>query len=146
MKINPIFSLFTSLTIAFIVGFSLSSSFKFPYEQNQLSSLILNYDIKINEEDHDHNFTTENQKNENLNEIDKLSNETSADEYTIIASNDVEKNENNILPESDGAEIKITSFSIYQMDEEIVNNKTVPNIDMSKGCLVDDILNDEKIW
>ena len=28
------------------------------------------------------------------------------------------------------------------MDEEIVNNKTVPNIDMSKGCLVDDILND----
>ncbi len=146
MKINPIFSLFTSLTIAFIVGFSLSSSFKFPYEQNQSSSLILNYDIKINEEDHDHNFSTKNHKNEDLNDIDKLSNETTTDEDTIIASNDVEKNKNSILPESDGAEVKITSFSIYQMDEEIVNNKTVPNIDMSKGCLVDDILNDEKIW
>ena len=32
------------------------------------------------------------------------------------------------------------------MDEEIVNNKTVPNIDMSKGCLVDGVLNEEKIW
>ena len=47
MKINPIFSLFTSLTMAFIVGFSLSSSFKFPYELNQSSKLILNYDIKL---------------------------------------------------------------------------------------------------
>ena len=146
MKINPIFSLFTSLTIAFIVGFSLSSSFKFPYEQNQLSSLILNYDIKINEEDHDHNFTSENQKKENLNDIDELSNENTANEYTDITSNDAEKNVKSILPESDGAEVKITSFSIFQMDEEIVNNKTVPNIDMSKGCLVDDVLNDEKIW
>ena len=85
MKINPIFSLFTSLTIAFIVGFSLSSSFKFPYELNESSPLILNYDIKINEEDPDHNFTTENQKNENLNDIDKLSSETTADEYTNLS-------------------------------------------------------------
>ena len=146
MKINPIFSLFTSLTIAFIVGFSLSSSFKFPYELNQSSNLILNYDIKINEEDHEHNFATENQKNENLNDIDKLSNETTSDEYKDITPEDIEKNANSILPESDGAEVKITSFSIYQMDEEIVSNKTIPNIDISKGCLVDEILNDEKIW
>ena len=136
----------TLLSIAFIVGFSLSSSFKFPYELNQSSNLILNYDIKINEEDHEHNFATENQKNENLNDIDKLSNETTSDEYTDITSEDVEKNANSILPESDGAEVKITSFSIYQMDEEIVSNKTIPNIDISKGCLVDEILNDEKIW
>ena len=146
MKINPIFSLFTSLTIAFIVGFSLSSSFKFPYELNQSSELILNYDIKLDEDDQNQNFDSENQKSENLNEQDKISNESIADEYTNITSNDVEKNENSILPESDGAEVKITSFSIYQMDEDIVNNKTVPNIDMSKGCLVDDILNDERIW
>ena len=136
----------TLLSIAFIVGFSLSSSFKFPYELNQSSNLILNYDIKINEEDHEHNFATENQKNENLNDIDKLSNETTSDEYTDITSEDIEKNANSILPESDGAEVKITSFSIYQMDEEIVSNKTIPNIDISKGCLVDEILNDEKIW
>ena len=136
----------TLLSIAFIVGFSLSSSFKFPYELNQSSNLTLNYDIKINEEDHEHNFATENQKNENLNDIDKLSNETTSDEYTDITSEDIEKNANSILPESDGAEVKITSFSIYQMDEEIVNNKTIPNIDISKGCLVDEILNDEKIW
>ena len=136
----------TLLSIAFIVGFSLSSSFKFPYELDQSSNLILNYDIKINEEDHEHNFATEKQKNENLNDINKLSNETTSDEYTDITSEDIEKNANSILPESDGAEVKITSFSIYQMDEEIVNNKTVPNIDMSKGCLVDDILNDERIW
>lgn len=136
----------TLLSIGFIVGFSLSSSFKFPYELNQSSNLILNYDIKINEEDHEHNFATENQKNENLNDIDKLSNETTSDEYTDITSEDIEKNANSILPESDGAEVKITSFSIYQMDEEIVSNKTIPNIDISKGCLVDEILNDEKIW
>ena len=136
----------TLLSIAFIVGFSLSSSFKFPYELNQSSNLILNYDIKINEEDHEHNFATENQKNENLNDIDKLSNVTTSDEYTDITSEDIEKNANSILPESDGAEVKITSFSIYQMDEEIVSNKTIPNIDISKGCLVDEILNDEKIW
>ena len=136
----------TLLSIAFIVGFSLSSSFKFPYELDQSSNLILNYDIKINEEDHEHNFATENQKNENLNDIDKLSNETTSDEYTDITSEDIEKNANSILPESDGAEVKITSFSIYQMDEEIVSNKTIPNIDISKGCLVDEILNDEKIW
>ena len=136
----------TLLSIAFIVGFSLSSSFKFPYELNQSTNLTLNYDIKINEEDHEHNFATENQKNENLNDIDKLSNETTSDEYTDITSEDIEKNANSILPESDGAEVKITSFSIYQMDEEIVRNKTIPNIDISKGCLVDEILNDEKIW
>ena len=136
----------TLLSIAFIVGFSLSSSFKFPYELDQSSNLILNYDIKINEEDHEHNFATENQKNENLNDIDKLSNVTTSDEYTDITSEDIEKNANSILPESDGAEVKITSFSIYQMDEEIVSNKTIPNIDISKGCLVDEILNDEKIW
>ena len=136
----------TLLSIAFIVGFSLSSSFKFPYELNQSSNLTLNYDIKINEEDHEHNFATENQKNENLNDIDKLSNETTSEEYTDITSEDIEKNANSILPESDGAEVKITSFSIYQMDEEIVRNKTIPNIDISKGCLVDEILNDEKIW
>ncbi len=136
----------TLLSIGFIVGFSLSSSFKFPYELNQSSNLILNYDIKINEEDHEHNFATENQKNENLNDIDKLSNETTSDEYKDITPEDIEKNANSILPESDGAEVKITSFSIYQMDEEIVSNKTIPNIDISKGCLVDEILNDEKIW
>ena len=136
----------TLLSIAFVVGFSLSSSFKFPYELNQSSNLILNYDIKINEEDHEHNFATENQKNENLNDIDKLSNETTSDEYKDITPEDIEKNANSILPESDGAEVKITSFSIYQMDEEIVSNKTIPNIDISKGCLVDEILNDEKIW
>ena len=62
MKINPIFSLFTSLTIAVIVGFSLSSSFKFPYELNQSSKLILNYDIKLDEDDQNQNFDSENQK------------------------------------------------------------------------------------
>ena len=146
MKINPILSLFTSLTIAFILGFSLSSRFKFPYELYQSTNLILNNDIKINEEDHNHNFASENPKSENLNDIDKISNESTADEYINITSDDAEKKENSIFPESDGAEVKITSFSIYQVDEDIVNSNTVPNIDVSKGCLVDDYLNDEKIW
>ena len=146
MKINPVFSLFSSLTIAFIVGFSLSSSFKFPYELNQSTNLISNYDIKINEEDHNHNFDSENPKSENFNDIDKISNESTKDEYTNITSDDAEKKENSILPESDGAEVKITTFSIYQVDEDIVNSNTVPNIDISKGCLVNDSLNDENIW
>jgi len=50
------------------------------------------------------------------------------------------------LPESDGAELKITTFSIFQTDEEIINSKTVPNVNMAQGCLVEDTLKDEKLW
>ena len=57
----------------------------------------------------------------------------------------VEKKES-IVPESDGAEIKITSFSIYKTSEEIINSKSVPNIDMSQGCLTENTLSEDRLW
>ena len=57
----------------------------------------------------------------------------------------VEKEES-IVPESDGAEIKITSFSIYKTSEEIINSKSVPNVDMSQGCLAENTLSDDRLW
>ena len=50
------------------------------------------------------------------------------------------------MPESDGAEIKITSFSIYKTNEEIINSKSVPNVDMTQGCLTENTLSDDRLW
>ena len=50
------------------------------------------------------------------------------------------------LPESDGADINSTYFSIYKTNEEIIDNKVVPNIDMDNGCLIENSLSDERLW
>ncbi len=148
MKINPVFSLFTLLTAAFIVGFSLSFSFNFPYKIEQLSNIKLENDINLNEEEQNRNFASgnqegENSKDENLNNLNKISNDKV--EETTTTTTIIEQ-ENSILPESDGAELNITTFSIYQRSEDIVNSRTVSNVDMAKGCFVDEFLDDEKIW
>ena len=146
MKINPVFSLFTVLTTAFIVGFSLSSSFKFPYEINQSSNIILDYDVKLNEEEQNQNFASENQENEDLNNLNEISNDKVTDTSTTTTTTTIAKQESSILPESDGADLNITTFSIYQRSEDIVNSKTISDVDMAKGCIVDEFLSNESIW
>ena len=143
MKINSSVSLFCSLLIAFIFGYSLSSNFKLPYETNQPLDNLLDNISTISEEDLNLSSTTPDLLNEEFSIGDKVS-EVVEEEYKETS----ERNTivDSILPESDGAELKITTFSIFQTDEEIINSKTVPNVNMAQGCLVEDTLKDEKLW
>ena len=131
MKINPIFSLFSALILAFIFGFSLSSNFKFPYETNQFLSVSVDNNPLIIENEQNPASVSSDQIYEDLNNID-IEDRWKAD--------DIVKMDVRVLPESDGAEINITAFSIYQTSEQIINNKSIPNINMTEGCLVEDVL------
>ena len=137
MKINPTFSLFSALILAFIFGFSLSTNFKFPYETNQFLSVSVDNNPLITENEQNPASVSSDQIYEDSNNIDI------EDRWKV---DDIEKMDVSILPESDGAEINITSFSIYQTSEQIINNKSIPNINMAEGCLVEDVLNDNQIW
>ena len=137
MKINPTFSLFSALILAFIFGFSLSSNFKFPYETNQFLSVSVDNNPLITENEQNPASVSSDQIYEDSNNID-IEDRWKAD--------DIEKMDVSVLPESDGAEINITAFSIYQTSEQIINNKSIPNINMTEGCLVEDVLNDNQIW
>ena len=137
MKINPTFSLFSALILAFIFGFSLSTNFKFPYETNQFLSVSVYNNPLITENEQNPASVSSDQIYEDSNNIDI------EDRWKV---DDIEKMDVSILPESDGAEINITSFSIYQTSEQIINNKSIPNINMAEGCLVEDVLNDNQIW
>tara|TARA_X000000368_G_scaffold354568_1_gene296100 strand:+ start:130 stop:1062 length:933 start_codon:yes stop_codon:yes gene_type:complete len=137
VKINPTFSLFSALILAFIFGFSLSSNFKFPYETNQFLSVSVDNNPLITENEQNPASVSSDQIYEDSNNID-IEDRWKAD--------DIEKMDVSVLPESDGAEINITAFSIYQTSEQIINNKSIPNINMTEGCLVEDVLNDNQIW
>ena len=137
MKINPTFSLFSALILAFIFGFSLSSNFKFPYETNQFLSVSVYNNPLITENEQNPASVSSDQIYEDSNNIDI------EDRWKV---DDIEKMDVSVLPESDGAEINITAFSIYQTSEQIINNKSIPNINMTEGCLVEDVLNDNQIW
>ncbi len=137
MKINPTFSLFSALILAFIFGFSLSSNFNFPYETNQSSNVLANNEQIIIENEENLASVTSSQIHEDFNNIDA---------EDMWKTSDIEEMDVSILPESDGAEINITSFSIYQTNEQMINNKSIPNINMTEGCIVEDVLNDKKIW
>ena len=137
MKINPTFSLFSALILAFIFGFSLSSNFKFPYETNQFLSVSVDNNPLITENEQNPASVSSDQIYEDSNNIDI------EDRWKV---DDIEKMDVSVLPESDGAEINITAFSIYQTSEQIINNKSIPNINMTEGCLVEDVLNDNQIW
>ena len=131
MKINTTLSLFCSLLIAFIFGYSLSSNFKLPYETSPSLDFLTNNALATSEEAFNFSPTNTKQLNEDLSSDDKVSevaeeeNKETTEINTIVDS---------ILPESDGAELNITAFSIYQTDEEIINSKTVPNVNMAEGC------------
>ena len=143
MKINPTLSLFCSLLITFILGFSISSNFKFPYEVVQSSNILLDDISPINQEDYNPPSVSSEQENEDFNNIDTESDIANEEPKE---TSEINKNDVSILPESDGAKFNFTAFSIFQTDEEIINSKTVPNVNMAQGCLVENILNDEKLW
>ena len=143
MKINTTFSLFCSLLIAFIFGYSLSSNFKLPYEKNPSLDFLTDNASETSEEDFNLSSITTEQLNEDLSSDDTVS-EVAEEEYK--ETTEINTIVDSILPESDGAELSITAFSIYQTDEEIINSKTVPNVNMAQGCLVEDTLKDEKLW
>ena len=107
MKINPTLSLFCSLLITFILGFSISSNFKFPYEVNQSLDVLLDDISPINQEDYNPGPVSSEQINEDFNNIDTepdIANEESKE------TSEINKNDISILPESDGAEFNFTAF------------------------------------
>ena len=143
MKINPIVSLFSVLTAAFVFGFSISSTFKFPYETYQSSNILINNDLATGQEDQNLTSVSSDQSGKDLENVDfSLEADIQDDEET----NSIEDPQESILPESDGAQVNITSFSIYQTSEQIINNKSVPNINMTEGCLTEKPLGNDKIW
>ena len=143
MKINPIVSLFSILITAFIFGFSFSSTFKFPYETYQSSSILINNNLTIAQEYQNLTPVPSNQTGQELENVDMLPEIVLQDNEE---TNIIESPQENILPESDGAEVNITSFSIYQTSEQIIKNRSVPNINMNDGCLAEKPLGNDKIW
>ena len=97
----------------------------------------------INQEDYNAGPVSSEQVNEDFNNIDTEPDVTNQESGETSETNKIDIS---ILPESDGAEFNFTAFSIFQTDEEVINSKTVPNVNMAQGCLVENILNDEKLW
>ena len=145
MKINPTFSLFVTLCLSFTAFFLVSSNIQFSY--NQLIPLDVVSQEETNKELEDAKLnivSSIQQKEPKIKKIEKDIDSSAADKETT--SEDESKEIENNLPESDGADINSTSFSIYKTSEEITDNKVVPNIDIDNGCLIEDNLSDERLW
>ena len=142
MKINPTISLFSALLFSFISVFLVSSNFQFPYNQFVTQDVTTENQMPTKEESKDTAIVSEKPKKEIINEA---SLEDSSEAPKIKVTEKIERNES-ILPESDGAEVNTTSFSIYKTNEEIINSKSVPNVDMTQGCLTENFLSDDKLW
>tara|TARA_B100000287_G_scaffold427510_1_gene477262 strand:- start:503 stop:1450 length:948 start_codon:yes stop_codon:yes gene_type:complete len=142
MKINPTISLFSALLFSFISVFLVSSNFQFPYNQFVTQDVTTENQMPTQEESKDTAIVSEKPKKEIINEA---SLEDSSEAPKIKVTEKIERNES-ILPESDGAEVNTTSFSIYKTNEEIINSKSVPNVDMTQGCLTENFLSDDKLW
>ena len=142
MKINPTISLFSALLFSFISVFLVSSNFQFPYNQFVTQDVTTENQMPTKEESKDTAIVSEKPKKEIINEA---SLEDSSEAPKIKVTEKIERNES-ILPESDGAEVNTTSFSIYKTNEEIINSKSVPNVDMTQGCLTENFLSDDRLW
>jgi len=139
MKVNPTISLFSILLFSFISVFLVTSNYQFPYAQSTPKNAVIENQIPSPEDNQDNVAILKFEEEENIDEAILEVSPKNQEKETV------EKKES-IVPESDGAEIKITSFSIYKTSEEIINSKSVPNIDMSQGCLTENYLTDDKIW
>ena len=104
-----------------------------------INQLTIENQIPISENNQDNETILKFEEEKNINE-----------ESLEISLEDQEKEavekEESIVPESDGAEIKVTSFSIYKTSEEIINSKSVPSVDMNQGCLTENTLSDDRLW
>ena len=139
MKVNPTISLFSILLFSFISVFSVTSNYQFPYNESTPDNSVIEKQIPTPEDNQDNEIILKFEEEENINEE---SLEVSLENQEKEA---VEKEES-IIPESDGAEIKVTLFSIYKTSEEIINSKSVPNVDMTQGCLTENTLSDDRLW
>ena len=139
MKVNPTISLFSILLFSFISVFAVTSNYQFSYNESTPNNSVIENQIPTPEDNQDNETILKFEEEENINEE---SLEVSLENQEKEA---VEKEES-IIPESDGAEIKVTSFSIYKTSEEIINSKSVPNVDMTQGCLTENFLSDDKLW
>tara|TARA_B100001248_G_C27309126_1_gene420996 strand:+ start:45 stop:992 length:948 start_codon:yes stop_codon:yes gene_type:complete len=142
MKVNPTISLFSILLFSFISVFIVSSNFQFPFDQIPPKNVVIETQILYQDDNQDKETILKFQEEDN---IDEGILEINAENPKIEVAEKVKKSES-IVPESDGAEIKITSFSIYKTNEEIINSKSVPNVDMTQGCLTENILSDDTSW
>ena len=142
MKVNPTISLFSILLFSFISVFIVSSNFQFPFDQIPPKNVVIETQILYQDDNQDKETILKFQEEDN---IDEGILEINAENPKIEVAEKVKKSES-IVPESDGAEIKITSFSIYKTNEEIINSKSVPNVDMTQGCVTENILSDDTSW
>ena len=142
MKVNPTISLFSILFFTFMSVFILSSYFQFPYEQFTPKNGEIETQIVYQADNQDKKTILKFQEEDN---IDEGILEINSENPKIEVAEKVKKSES-IVPESDGGDIKITSFSIYKTNEEIINSKSVPNVDMTQGCLTENILSDDTSW
>ena len=142
MKINPVVSLFSTLLLSFGIIFLGSSNFQFQYDQLIPQNVLVEDQISMQKDNQDNESSSKIQKIETINEP----NIEVSSEYQEKEANQKIEEDKSILPESDGAEIKVTSFSIYKTNEEIINSKSVPNVDMNQGCQVENALNDDRLW
>ena len=142
MKINPVVSLFSTLLVSFGIIFLGTSNFQFQYVQLIPQNVLVEDQVSMQKDSQDNESSSKIQKIETINEP----NIEVSSEYEEKEADQKIEEDKSILPESDGAEIKVTSFSIYKTNEEIINSKSVPNVDMAQGCLVENALNDDRLW
>ena len=142
MKVNPTISLFSILLFSFMSVFIVSSNFQFPFDQITPKNVVIETQILSQDDNQDKETVLKFQEEDN---IDEVILEINAENPKIEVAEKVKKSES-IVPESDGGDIKITSFSIYKTNEEIINSKSVPNVDMTQGCLTENILSDDTSW
>ena len=142
MKVNPTISLFSILLFSFMSVFIVSSNFQFPFDQIPPENVVIETQILHQDDNQDKETILKFQEEDN---IDEGILEINAENPKIEVAEKVKKSES-IVPESDGGEIKITSFSIYKTNEEIINSKSVPNVDMTQGCVTENILSDDTSW
>ena len=122
--------------------FIVSSNFQFPFDQITPKNVVIETQILSQDDNQDKETILKFQEEDN---IDEGILEINAENPKIEVAEKVKKSES-IVPESDGGDIKITSFSIYKTNEEIINSKSVPNVDMTQGCLTENILSDDTSW
>ena len=122
--------------------FIVSSNFQFPFDQITPKNVVIETQILSQDDNQDKETILKFQEEDN---IDEGILEINAENSKIEVAEKVKKSES-IVPESDGGDIKITSFSIYKTNEEIINSKSVPNVDMTQGCLTENILSDDTSW
>ena len=142
MKVNPTISLFSILLFSFMSVFIVSSNFQFPFDQTTPKNVVIETQILSQDDNQDKETILKFQEEDN---IDEGILEINAENSKIEVAEKVKKSES-IVPESDGGDIKITSFSIYKTNEEIINSKSVPNVDMTQGCVTENILSDDTSW